>query len=116
MKKLPLAEMLVALAVLAAGVAVYVYAHRDEAAIETTKDRGDAIIAALDHYRGATGVYPDSLPQLVPGHIDSIPPPAWGDDWRYHTFQDGAHAELYVRDGRLTLRYDFTGGTWAMSN
>ena len=116
MRKLPLAEMLVALAVLAGGVGVYVYAHRDEAAIETTKDRGDLLVAALERHRAVASRYPDSLPQLVPAHLDSIPRPAWGDAWTYQPFQDGAHAELYVRAGRLTLRYDFTGRSWALSN
>ncbi len=110
--------MLVALAVLSGGVAVYAYAHRDESAIEMTKDRGDLIVAALDRYRAATGTYPASLPLLVPAQLDSLPMPSWGEAWTYRTFQDGMFAELLVRepDGLLTLRYDFTSGRWALDN
>ena len=114
--KLPVAEIVVAALVAIAGVGVYVYAHRDEPAIERTRERGDVIVAALEAHRSRAGRYPDSLSQLVPAVLDSLPAPAWGDAWTYHTFGDGAHAELYVRDGRLTLRYDFGAGRWALDN
>lgn len=116
--KLPLAEILVALLIAAAGAAVYVYAHRDEPAIEQTKERGDVIVAALEAHHAASGRYPDSLPQLVPALLDSVPAPAWGAAWAYRTFDDGAYAEFYVRPaaGGLTLRYDFSSGRWALDN
>ncbi len=116
--KLPLAEIVVGLLVAAAGVGVYVYAHRDEPAIEATKDRGDVIVAGLEAHRAQVGRYPATLGDLVPARLDSVPAPAWGSEWTYHTFEDGAYAELYVRDpgGRLTLRYDFAGGRWALDN
>lgn len=116
--KLPVAEILVALLIAAAGAAIYVYAHRDEAAIEATKERGDVIVAALEAHRSAAGRYPDSLPQLVPALLDSVPAPAWGDAWTYHIFDDGAYAEFYVRaaESRLTLRYDFPGRRWGLDN
>jgi hypothetical protein len=114
--KLSVAEIVVAVLIAAAGVGVYVYAHRDEPAIERTKERGDAIVAALEAHRAIAGRYPDSLPQLVPEPLDSLPAPAWGGGWSYHTFDDGAHAELYVRKDRLTLRYDFSSGRWALDN
>lgn len=118
MKKLPLAELLVAGLILAAGVAVYVYAHRDEGAIEATKQRGALIVGALREHHAAEGRYPAALDALVPAYLDSIPAPAWGDRWTYRTFGEGAHCELYVREpaGRLTLRYDFTGERWALDN
>jgi hypothetical protein len=117
-RKLPLAELVVAVLVLAAGVGVYLFAHRDQSAIEATKESGDVIVAALERYRDDTGRYPDALERLVPGQLGRLPPPAWGTAWRYGTFQDGAHAELSVReaDGRLTLRYDFTARRWALDN
>lgn len=116
--KLSVAEIVIALLVVAAGVGVYVYAHRDEPAIERTKERGAIVVGALEAYRAQTGRYPDSLPQLVPSLIDSVPAPEWGDRWSYRTFSDGAHAELYVRagTGRLTLRYDFGAGRWGLDN
>lgn len=114
--KLPVAEIVVAVLIAAAGVGVYVYAHRDEPAIERTKERGDVIVAALETHRSAAGRYPDSLPQLVPAVLDSLPAPAWGERWSYQTFADGTHAELYVSSGRLTLRYDFSGRRWALDN
>lgn len=116
--KLPAAELVIALLVATAGVAVYVYAHRDEPAIERTKERGEVVVGALEAYRAQVGRYPDSLPQLVPALIDSVPAPAWGDHWSYRTFSDGAHAELYVRAGtdRLTLRYDFGAARWGLDN
>lgn len=116
--KLPVAEILVALLIAAAGAAIYVYAHRDEAAIETTKERGNAIVAALEAHREGAGRYPDSLPQLVPTLLDSVPSPVWGDAWSYHTFDEGTYAEFYVRatDGGLTLRYDFSGRRWGLDN
>jgi type II secretory pathway pseudopilin PulG len=117
-KKLPLAELVVALVVLAAGVGVYLFAHRDQSAIEATKQSGDLIVAALERHRDDTGRYPDALERLVPGQLGRVPPPAWGEQWMYGTFEDGAHAELSVRrpDGRLTLRYDFTARRWALDN
>lgn len=118
MRKLPIAEIIVVAVVLAAGLGVYLYAHRDTDAIEATKGRGDVIVAALERYRAAHSVYPDSLQQLVPQQLDSVPQPVWGPAWSYRAFQDGAHAELFVarQDGRLTLRYDFTGRGWAFDN
>lgn len=116
--KLPLAEIVVGVLVAAAGVGVYLYAHRDEPAIEATKDRGDTIVEGLEAHRAETGRYPAALAELVPARLDSLPAPAWGGDWTYRTFGDGEYAELYVRDddGRLTLRYDFAGGRWALDN
>lgn len=116
--KLPVAEILVAVLIAAAGVGVYVYAHRDEPAIELTKERGDVIVGALEAHRSAAGRYPDSLAQLIPALLDSLPAPAWGDAWSYQPFADGTYAELYVREpgSRLTLRYDFPGRRWALEN
>lgn len=118
MKKLPFAEIVVVAVVVAAGLGVYLYAHRDAGAIEATRQRGDVIVEALERHRAATGAYPDSLQQLVPAQLDSVPHPVWGTTWTYRSFQDGAHAELAVSepDGRLTLRYDFTGRGWALDN
>ena len=115
MRRLPVAEILVALAVVAAGAAVYAYAHRDEAEIEQTKAQGSAIVAALESHRAREGSYPTSLEALVPADLEVLPAPAWGDQWTYRTFDDARYCELYVRSGDgLTLRYDFTAGRWAL--
>ena len=104
-----------ALAVVAAGAAVYAYAHRDAAEIEQTKAQGTAIVTALESHRAREGSYPASLEMLVPVHLEALPAPAWGDQWTYRTFDDGRYCELYVRAGDgLTLRYDFTAGRWAL--
>lgn len=118
MKKLPIAEIVLVAFVIGAGLGVYLYAHRDTDAIEATKARGDVIVAALERHRAEHDAYPATLQQLVPQHLDSVPQPVWGPAWSYRAFQDGAHAELTVtgQDGRLTLRYDFTGRGWAFDN
>jgi hypothetical protein len=114
MRKLPVAEIVVALAVFAAGAAVYVYSHRDEPAIERTKTAGDEIVAALERHRAQEGSYPPSLAALVPAYLERVPAPPWGEQWTYRTFEDGAYCGLYVRQGAMTLHYDFPGHRWAL--
>lgn len=115
-RKLPIAEVVVALAVFAAGAVVYAWAHRDEADIDRTRMQGSDIVQALERYRSDEGSYPASLDALVPAYLADIPQPAWGEEWTYRTFSDGAHCELYVRpaESALTLRYDFSARGWAM--
>jgi hypothetical protein len=61
-KKLPWAEIVITMLALAAGVGVYMYAHRDEGRLEASKERGAQVVAALGvvprrggHVSGAAG-------------------------------------------------------------
>jgi hypothetical protein len=87
LKKLPIAEIVIVLLSLAAGVGVYWWAHRDEGRLEESKERGSVIVQGLESYHARHGIYPESLDELVPDHAPGIEPPTWGlERWRYRRF------------------------------
>jgi hypothetical protein len=87
LKKLPIAEIVVVVLALAAGVGVYWWAHRDEGRLEESKERGSVIVQGLESYHARHGIYPESLDDLVPDHAPGIEPPTWGlERWRYRRF------------------------------
>jgi hypothetical protein len=131
-KKLPWAEIAVATIVLAAGAAVYAYAHRDEDSLEETKRRGALLVEALHTYHHEQGGYPDSLADLRPRYIAVIDPPTWGlQRWSYRTYMasrvapaaagaaDTAlfHLSVAGREGGYpVLYYDVTAERWVLNN
>jgi type II secretory pathway pseudopilin PulG len=143
-RKLPVAEIIVTVLALAAGAGVYWYAHRDQGALEESKERGAAIVEALDSYRAATGTYPADLDDLVPTYIAAIEPPTWGlERWRYRRYTPaevvaGATApatgaepapveasadEVYFQlsvaaneTGYPVLYYDYAASRWVINN
>jgi hypothetical protein len=87
LKKLPIAEIVIVVLALAAGVGVYWWAHRDEGRLEESKERGSVIVQGLESYHARHGIYPESLDDLVPDHAPAIEPPTWGlERWRYRRF------------------------------
>jgi hypothetical protein len=129
-RKLPWPEIIVTALVIAAGAAVFVYAHRDEDALTESKERGAAIVAALTAYRSDRGTYPERLDQLVPAHMDSLEAPVWGlRRWRYRRYapadinETADTAAVYFQlsvaaddSGYPVLYYDFAAGRWVLNN
>lgn len=131
-KKLPWAEILVTVLALAAGIAVYVYAHRDEGRLKESKLRGTAVVEALHEYRAEHGAYPDSLARLVPEYVAAIEPPTWGlRRWTYRTWAPvGDARDTAVAPGRMlfqlsvaagdsgypVLYYDVVAERWVLNN
>jgi hypothetical protein len=86
-RKLPVAEIAVAVLAVTAGVGVYAWAHNDQGALAESKARGAEIVAALESYHGRHGTYPAELAALVPDHLPSVRQPTWGlERWRYRRF------------------------------
>lgn len=98
--KLPWPEILVTALVVLAGAGVYLYAHRDEGALEESKRRGEQLVEALRAYESAHGTYPDALADLVPEHIETIEPPTWGlQRWRYRRYSPADAIEAAADSG-----------------
>lgn len=119
------AEIVVLLLAVTAGIGVYAYAHRDEGRLEDSKQRGAAIVEALERHRAETGAYPEMLDDLVPRYIAAIEQPTWGlQRWRYRTYSpDEAGGAQYFQlsvaaqeSGYPVLFYDFTAGRWVLNN
>jgi hypothetical protein len=129
-RKLPIAEIVVIGLALAAGVFVYWWAHRDEARLEESKDRGAVIVEGLLRYRAEHGTYPVELSELVPRYVPAIEEPTWGlERWRYRrlTADDIAVAagedEVFFQisvaaneSGYPVLFYDYVGRRWVLNN
>lgn len=129
-RKVPWPEIIVAAFVLTAGAAVYLYAHRDEGALEESKRRGARIVEGLATYQQRYGTYPDRLDALVPEHVAAVEPPLWGlRRWRYRTYTPDAPAlpqdssavyfQLSVaadESGYPLLYYDFATQRWVLNN
>lgn len=128
--KLPWPEILVTTLVVAAGAGVYLYAHRDESALEASKQRGARIVEGLAAYERETGTYPTRLEDLVPEYLPAVEPPLWGlQRWRYRTYMPEAPVQpqdssaLYFQlsvaadpSGYPVLYYDFATGRWVLNN
>lgn len=131
-KKLPWTEIAVVVLALAAGVAVYMYAHRDEGRLEESKNRGAPIVAALGAYHAEQGTYPETLDELVPRHLAGIEPPTWGlERWTYRRYtpadvstaddtdDDVVFFQLSVaanESGYPVLYYDLAAARWVLNN
>jgi hypothetical protein len=126
------AEITITTLAVAAGVGVFAYAHRHEGRLEESKQRGAAIVQALERYRVEAANYPEALDALVPRYLPAIEPPTWGlRRWRYRRY---AVAELARRaapdtsaryfqlsvaaneSGYPLLYYDFAGRRWVLNN
>jgi hypothetical protein len=129
-RKLPWAEIVVTILVLTAGAAVYQYAHRDDGALEESKQRGSQIVQALAAFREENETYPEELSGLVPRYLAGIEPPVWGlESWRYRRYTpEGVggtpdSAAVYFQlsvaaneSGYPVLYYDFAVKRWVLNN
>jgi type II secretory pathway pseudopilin PulG len=127
LKKLPWTEIVVVTLALAAGVGIYWYAHRDQAQLEESKQRGAAIVQGLQAYRDRHGTYPEHLAELEPSYVARVEPPTWGlERWRYRRFTgtgsdttDAVYFQLSVaqnESGYPVLYYDYTARRWVLNN
>lgn len=129
-KNLPWAEIVVTALVVVLGAGVYLYAHKDEGALEVSKDRGAQIVAALESHRTQHGTYPDQLEDLVPARLPSLEQPTWGlGRWRYRRYTPAdvnetadttsVYFQLSVAaddSGYPVLYYDFAAKRWVLNN
>jgi hypothetical protein len=131
-KKLPWAEIVVSLVVVALGAGVYIYAHRDTGDIEESKRVGAVLVEALYRHRAERGTYPDSLEQLVPDYVESVAPPTWGlRRWRYRRYTSADVSATTAPDsareyfqlsvaaaasGYPVLYYDLEARRWVLNN
>ncbi|MEX1184483.1 MAG: hypothetical protein WEF86_14825 [Gemmatimonadota bacterium] len=130
-RKLPWAEIVVTMLAVGAGLAVYLYAHRDGAQLEESKQHGTEIVRALADYAAERGTYPVSLDELVPQHLPAVPQPTWGlRRWSYRRYtpadvsaraapRDSVYFSLAVaanESGYPVLFYDLTIAQWVLNN
>ena len=126
------AEIAITAVAVALGIGVFAYAHRDRGTLEQSKQRGAAIVDALERHRAASGTFPETLDALVPDYLAAIEPPTWGlRRWRYrrYTAAHGTHtagtdtSTVYFQlsvaasdRGYPILYYDFTRRRWVLNN
>jgi hypothetical protein len=124
-------EIIVSLIAVAIGAGIYLYAHKDEGALEESKQRGNMIVEALERHRIEQGEYPLTLDSLVPAYLDAVEPPDWGlRRWKYERYMgssrggarataDSVYFMLSVaasESGYPLLFYDFTERRWVLNN
>jgi hypothetical protein len=126
------AEITITTLAVAVGVGVFAYAHKDEGRIEESKQRGAAIVQALERHRAEEGDYPAVLDALVPRYLAAIDPPTWGlRRWRYRRYTAAEIARRAAADSSMlyfqlsvaaneggypVLYYDFAGRRWVLNN
>lgn len=129
-KKLPWPEILITALVIVLGAGIYLYAHKDEGTLEASKDRGAAIVEALEAYNAEHGTYPGQLEELVPAHVPAIEQPDWGlRRWRYRRYtqadvnETSDTADVYFQlsvaadeSGYPVLYYDIAAQRWVLNN
>jgi hypothetical protein len=65
---------------------------------ERITEPANKIISSLDKYQKAHGKYPDSLAELVPEYLESIPIPQWGvRSWSYERSESGSSFFMSVK-------------------
>ena len=110
---------------LAIGAAIFLYAHKDEGALEESKQRGSEIVEALERHRIEHGDYPPTLDSLIPSYLPAIDAPSWGlGRWKYerYTAQERADSVYFMlsvaasETGYPLLYYDVTGRRWVLNN
>lgn len=80
---------------------------------------GESVVHAIKQYRSHHGTFPDTLGDLVPAYLASIPDPTWGQkEWVYtRTEQNrfslavGLNADMYP-----CLYYSSRNGVWIYDN
>ena len=129
-KNLPWPEIVVTALVVVLGAGVYLYAHRDEGALEASKERGAVIVAALEAFHAEHGTYPEQLEELVPVSLPSLEQPTWGlGRWRYRRYTPAdvnettdssrVYFQLSVaadESGYPVLYYDVAAERWVLNN
>lgn len=81
-------------------------------------EEGNVVIKAIEAYRQAKGVFPESLGQLVPDYLNGIPPPNWGTNrWTYeHAPKEGrVYLSVRKREDYYTAHVYGPGG-WYYNN
>jgi hypothetical protein len=83
--------------------------------IEHSKLGGNKIIAALEKYKKAEGVYPESLEQMIPNYLDQIVSPSYGEQvWRY--FPDAKRTSFSLsftdKQGNMTTTWHSDRRFW----
>lgn len=129
-KKLPWPEIVITALVVILGAGVYLYAHKDEGALEASKERGAEIVAALEAYHAEHGTYPEQLEELVPARLPSLEQPTWGlGRWRYRRYtpadihESADTTNVYFQlsvaadeSGYPVLYYDTAAERWVLNN
>lgn len=63
--------------------------------VAASQERGNEVVAAIEAFHAANGVYPVGLEDLMPEFIDGLPVPVAGERcWRYVTDRAGSEYVL----------------------
>jgi len=86
--------------------------------VDTSQQRGDAIISALEAYHADHGQYPSRLGDLVPRYIDRIRRPTAGDrQCRYSVGWDGSDTLSFAASGEYPISwYDAQHHRWRVDD
>lgn len=135
--KVPWPEIVVTTLVIAVGAGVYLYAHRHEASLDESRQRGADVVQALTAYHADRGTYPERLSMLIPAYASAVESPTWGmRQWSYRTYVAGPaavadsasdagtpDAPVYFQlsvaaneSGYPVLYYDFQTRRWVLNN
>lgn len=71
------------------------------------------VIAACEQYRKDTGKYPETLNELVPGYLPSIPRAKYCLDGGFGYFNSEIGPTLYWHVGPYRKLYSFVGQRWS---
>jgi len=86
-----------------------------DAEVQATIRVGDTIVAALKNYKENNQVYPESLDDLVPKYLASVPLAARGEEWGYSSFDRGLEFSLsYDWGGNDVAIFTNGGAGWAI--
>lgn len=71
---------------------MFVVERRHEARLALAQSNGDRIIAALQTFHATTGRFPSSLDELIPAHLQALPPTGFENArWTYTPGMGGGY-------------------------
>jgi len=83
--------------------------------VSEVKKQGNNIIQAIEKYEEDNGTLPNSLNDLTPKYMNTIPTPRWGNkEWKYHN-KNGTEYGLNVSKGKHEypiIFYESSSASW----
>ena len=91
----------------------------DRRLLRMERENGARIVQAVEAFAASSARVPDSLAELVPKYLNSVPEPRWGDDaWEYTVDKDGRGFFLIVGQGEdryPSLSYSSKNRMWCVN-